>query len=164
MNYLPANIQNIDIDKFIRLLTMEDELNENKQFITVLDSKDNVEVATCLKHFLGSTSLTPLSFKLKWNGNSMVSLKFLIRLLVNTKEDATEKNVIEKNHKKAYDGISEHVSEWTGSGDLWTPVFNVFDGITESILTARLGDSDSAREKNLKQLQTIAHIYFACKK
>ena len=165
VNYLPVSIQNLVIDKFIRLLTEKDEINKFQPFITVLESTDNVNVATCLKHFLGTTSTTPLSFKLKWNGNSMVSLKFLIRLIVNTNEDATRENVIEKNNKKAFDGISKKVSKWKGSGDLWTPVYNVFEGCTSSILTASLGDEGTGPRKiNLEQLETIADIYFSCKK
>jgi len=164
VNYLPVSIQNLDIDKFIRLLTEKDELNKFQPFITVLESTDNVNVATCLKHFLGTTSPTPLSFRLKWNGNSMVSLKFLIRLIVNTNKDATRDNVIEKKSKKAFDGISKNVSKWKGSGDLWTPVYNVFEGCTSSILTAALGeDGSDARAINLGELETIADIYFECK-
>lgn len=166
VNYLPVSIriQNLDVDKLIRLLTKKDELNKNQQFITVLESTDNVDVATCLKHFLNTRSTSPLSFTLKWNGNSMVSLKFLIRLIANTNEDATRDNVIEKKSKKAFDGISKIVSKWKGSGDLWTPVYNVFEGCTSSILTAALGEEGTdARVINLNELETIADIYFECK-
>ena len=94
----------------------------------------------------------------------MVSLKFLIRLIVNTNKDATRDNVIEKKSKKAFDGISKNVSKWKGSGDLWTPVYNVFEGCTSSILTAALGEEGSdARAINLNELETIADIYFECK-
>ena len=162
--HLPVTIQNVDIDKLVRLLTEKDELNGNQPFITVPESKGDADVATCLKHFLGADSTTPLSFRLKWNGNSKVSLHFFIRLLVNTNKDAVVDNVIDKKSKS--DGISsEYVSRWEGSGDLWTPVYNAFDGCTSSILTTKLGNEGSkAREINLKQLQTIAKIYFACKK
>ena len=165
VNYLPVSIQNLDIDKFIRLLTEKDKLNKYKQFITVLESTNNVSVATCLKHFLNTRSNTPLSFTLKWNGNSMVSLKFLIRLIANTNEDAARDNVIEVTSKKSSDGISMNVSTWKGSGDLWTPVYNVFEGCTSSIFTAALGEEGSdARAINLNELETIADIYFECKK
>lgn len=162
VNYLPVSIQNLDIDKFIRLLTEKDKLNKYKQFITVLESTDNVNVATCLKHFLGTASNTPLSFTLKWNGNSMVSLKFLIRLIVNPNEDAKKDDVI---NKSKFDGISKNVSKWKGAGDLWTPVYNVFEGCTSSIFTAALGaEGTDARVINLNELETIADIYFECKK
>jgi len=165
VNYLPVNSQDLDIDKFIRLLTEKDKLNKYHQFIAVLESTDNVDVATCLKHFLNTRSTSPLSFTLKWNGNSMVSLKFLIRLIANTNEDATRDNVIEKQSKKAFDGISKNVSKWKGSGDLWTPVYNVFEGCTSSIFSAALGEEGSdARAINLNELETIADIYFECKK
>lgn len=165
VNYLPVSIQNLDIDKFIRLLTEKDELNKFQPFITVLESTDNVNVATCLKHFFGTPSNTPLSFTLKWNGNSMVSLKFLIRLIANTNEDAARDNVIKVTSKKSSDGISKNVSTWKGSGDLWTPVYNVFEGCTSSIYSAALGDEGTeARAINLNELETIADIYFACKK
>ena len=165
VNYLPVSIQNLDIDKFIRLLTEKDELNKFQPFITVLESTDNVNVATCLKHFFGTPSNTPLSFTLKWNGNSMVSLKFLIRLIANTNEDAARDNVIKVTRKKSSDGISKNVSTWKGSGDLWTPVYNVFEGCTSSILTAALGEEGTdARAINLNELETIADIYFECKK
>ena len=164
VNYLPVSIQNLDIDKFIRLLTEKDKLNKYKQFITVLESTDNVNVATCLKHFLGTASNTPLSFTLKWNGNSMVSLKFLIRLIANTNEDAARDNVIKVTRKKSSDGISKNVSKWKGPGDLWTPVYNVFEGCTSSIHTAALGEEGTEpRVINLNELETIADIYFACK-
>ena len=68
VNYLPVNIQDLDIDKFIRLLIQKDKLNKYKQFITVLESTNNVSVATCLKHFLGTTSPTPC----RSNYNGMV--------------------------------------------------------------------------------------------
>lgn len=163
VNYLPVNIQNLDIDKFIRLLTEKDELNKNQQFITVLESTDNVDVATCLNHFLGTTSNTPLSFTLKWNGRTKASLKFLIRLLTNTNEKASKSNVIDTSNRE---GISpEYVSQWAGSGELWAPVCNVFGGSTGYMMSVGLGDEGSkARKINLEQYNTIADIYFACKK
>ena len=163
VNYLPVSIENLDIDKLIRLLTEKDGLNKSKQFITVLESTDNVDVATCLKHFLGTTSNTPLSFKLKWNGHTMASLKFLIRLLTNTNEKASRKNVIDESNRE---GISpEFVSKWTGSGELWTPVCEVFGGSPDYMMSVGLGKEGSpAREINLEQYNTIADIYFACKK
>lgn len=163
VNYLPVSIENLDIDKLIRLLTEKDGLNKSKQFITVLESTDNVDVATCLKHFLGTTSNTPLSFKLKWNGHTMASLKFLIRLLTNTNEKASRKNVIDESNRE---GISpEFVSKWTGSGELWTPVCEVFGGSPDYMMSVGLGDEGSkARKINLEQYNTIADIYFECKK
>ena len=163
VNYLLDSIQNLDIDKFIRLLTEKDELNNNKQFITVLESTDNVNVATCLKHFLGTASNTPLSFKLKWNGRTKASLKFLIRLITNSNEEASRSNVIDESNRE---GISpEYVSQWTGSGELWTPVCNVFGGSAGYMMSVGLGDEGSkARKINLEQYNTIADIYFACKK
>ena len=163
VNFLPVSIQNLDIDKFIRLLTEKDELNNNKQFITVLESTDNVNVATCLKHFLGTASNTPLSFRLKWNGHTKASLKFLIRLITNTNEKASRSNVIDTSNRE---GISpEYVSQWAGSGELWTPVCEVFGGSPDYMMSVGLGKEGSpAREINLEQYNTIADIYFACKK
>lgn len=163
VNYLTVSIRNIDIDKLIRLLTEKDELNKYQPFITILESTDNVNVATCLKHFFGTTSTTPLSFKLKWNGHTMASLKFLIRLLTNTNEKASRKNVIDESNRE---GISpEFVSKWTGSGELWTPVCEVFGGSPDYMMSVGLGKEGSpAREINLEQYNTIADIYFACKK
>ena len=163
VNYLTVSIRNIDIDKLIRLLTEKDELNKYQPFITILESTDNVNVATCLKHFFGTTSTTPLSFKLKWNGHTMASLKFLIRLLTNTNEKASRKNVIDESNRE---GISpEFVSKWTGSGELWTPVCEVFGGSPDYMMSVGLGKEGSpAREINLEQYNTIADLYFACKK
>lgn len=163
VNYLSVSIQNLDIDKFIRLLTEKDELNKFQPFITVLESTDNVNVATCLKHFLGTTSPTPLSFKLKWNGHTKASLKFLIRLLTNTNEKASRSNVIDESDSE---GISaEYVSQWTGSGELWAPVCEVFGGSTGYMMSVGLGkEGEKRRIINLKQYNTIADIYFACKK
>ena len=162
VNYLPVSIQNLDIDKFIRLLTEKDELNKFQPFITVLESTDNVNVATCLKHFLGTPSNTPLSFTLKWNGRTKASLKFLIRLLTNTNEEASRTNVIDES---THEGISaKYVSQWTGTGELWTPVCNVFGGSTGYMMSVGLGDEGSKTRKiNLEQYNTIADIYFACK-
>ena len=160
-NYITFNSENIDIDKLIRLLTEKDKLNKYHQFITVLESTDNVNVATCLKHFLGTTSNTPLSFTLKWNGRTKVSLKFLIRLITNTNEEASRLNVIDESE---YDGISpEYVSQWAGSGELWAPVCNVFGGSTGYMMSVGLGD-EGTKARNLEQYNTIADIYFACKK
>ena len=161
--HLPVSIQNVDIDKLVRLLTEKDELNNNHVYITVLESKGDADVATCLKHFLGNASTKPLSFRLKWNGNSKVSLVFLIRLLVNTNEKANEDNVIDKNSKSG--GCSKKfVSRWSGSGDLWAPVRNVFEGCTKSMQNTKLGDEGSpARKLNLEQLETISKMYFACR-
>ena len=163
VNYLTVDDLNVDIDRLIRLLTEKDELNKNQQFITVLESTDNVDVATCLRHFLGTTSNTPLSFRLKWNGHTKVSLKFLIRLLTNTNEEASRSNVIDVSNRE---GISpEFVSQWTGSGELWVPVCNVFGGSTGYMNSVGLGtEGTETREKNIKQIETIADIYFACKK
>lgn len=162
VNYLPVSIQNLDIDKFIRLLTEKDKLNKYRQFITVQESTDNINVATCLKHFLGTTSLTPLSFRLKWNGHTKVSLKFLIRLITNTNEEASRTNVIDESNRE---GISpKYVSQWTGSGELWTPVCNVFGGSAGYMMSVGLGKKGKdVRETNLKEYNTIADIYFACK-
>ena len=160
-NYITFNSENIDIDKLIRLLTEKDKLNKYHQFITVLESTDNVNVATCLKHFLGTASNTPLSFKLKWNGRTKASLKFLIRLITNTNEEASRLNVIDESE---YDGISpEYVSQWAGSGELWAPVCNVFGGSTGYMMSVGLGD-EGTKARNLEQYNTIADIYFACKK
>lgn len=165
VNYLPVSIriQNLDVDKLIRLLTKKDELNKNQQFITVLESTDNVDVATCLRHFLGTPSNTPLSFKLKWNGHTKVSLKFLIRLITNTNKEASRSNVIDESNRE---GISpEFVSQWTGSGELWAPVCEVFGGSPDYMMSVGLGKEGSpAREINLEQYNTIADIYFECKK
>ena len=162
-NFITFNSKNIDVDKLIKLLTEKDELNKFQPFITVLESTNNVNVATCLKHFLGTTSNTPLSFRLKWNGHTKASLKFLIRLITNTNEDASRSNVIDESNRE---GISaKYVSQWTGSGELWTPVCNVFGGSTGYMMSVGLGDEGSkARKINLEQYNTIADIYFACKK
>ena len=95
-----------------------------------------------------------------------MTLKFLIRLLFNTNKKATRKNVIEKDAEKAYDGISDKVSTGQGLGlAIWPPVIEVFENCPKSIENAEAGDNGSdAREYNLKQLQTIADIYFACRK
>ena len=161
-NYITINSDNLDVDELIRLLTEKDVLNKNQQFITVLESTDNVDVATCLKHFLGTTSNTPLSFTLKWNGRTKASLKFLIRLLTNTNEEASRTNVIDES---THEGISaKYVSQWTGTGELWTPVCNVFGGSTGYMMSVGLGkEGDKAREINLEQYNTIADIYFECK-
>ena len=132
-NYIIFNSENIDVDKLIKLLTEKDKLNKNKQFITVLESTNNVNVATCLKHFLDNPSNTPLSFILKWNGYTKASLKF------------------------------EYVSQWAGSGELWAPVCEVFGGSTGYMMSVGLGD-EGTKARNLEQYNTIADIYFACKK
>lgn len=163
VNYLPVNIQNLDVDELIRLLTEKDVRNKNQQFITVLESTDNVNVATCLKHFLGTHSNTPLSFRLKWNGHTKASLKFLIRLLTNTNENASKSNVIDLSDREGIN--SEFVSKWTGSGELWTPVCTVFGGSTGYMMSVGIGkEGDRARELNIEQIETIVEIYFACKK
>ena len=162
-NFITSHSDNLDIDKLIRLLTEKDKLNKYHQFITVLESTNNVSVATCLKHFLYTRSTTPLSFRLKWNGHTKVSLKFLIRLLTNTNEEASRTNVIDESNRE---GISaKYVSQWAGSGELWAPVCNVFGGSTGYMMSVGLGkEGDRARIINLEQYNTIADIYFACKK
>jgi integrase len=162
-NYLPSRTNNINIDELIRLLTQKDKLNNNHIFVTLVkcDSSET-DVAMCLKYFLDYKSST-LSFKLRWNDRNKVSLKFLIRLLFNTNGKANRKNVIDKNK---YDGISESVSTGQGQGSIWPPVIEVFDNCPKSIEQAGLGGDEGSdtREYNLKQLRTIAKIYFACKK
>lgn len=163
VNFLTVDYLNIDFDKLIRLLTEKDELNKFQPFITVLKSTDNVNVATCLKHFLDTPSSTPLSFRLKWNGHTKVSLKFLIRLITNTNKEASRSNVIDVSNRE---GISpEFVSKWTGSGELWTPVCEVFGGSPDYMMSVGLGkEGTETRVKNIEQIETIADIYFACKK
>ena len=162
-NYISFSSKNIDLDRLVDLLTKEDELNNYFSFVSLLESNsNNADVGKCLKHFL-SAATTVLSFKLKWNGKGAVSLKFLIRLLVNRNTNATEKNVIDEKRK---DGISKkYVSTGQGQGRIWPSVCKVFNyDKADSIMTARLGDSETARSENLKQLRTIAKIYFSCKK
>lgn len=164
-NYLPSRTNNINIDELIRLLTQKDKLNNNHIFVTLVkcDSSET-DVAMCLKYFLDYKSST-LSFKLRWNDRNKVSLKFLIRLLFNTNGKATKKNVIEKDAKKAYDGISDKVSTGQGGFPIWPSVIEVFENCPKSIENAEAGDNGTeARKYNLKQLQTIAKIYFACRK
>ena len=164
-NFLPDRTNNIDIDELVRLLTQKDKLNNNHIFVTLVKcDSGEADVATCLKHFLDYTSST-LSFKLRWNDKNKVSLKFLIRLLFNTNGKATIRNVIEKDAKKAYDGISDKVSTGQGGFPIWPSVIEVFENCPKSIEQAGLGDEGSdAREYNLKQLRTIAKMYFACRK
>lgn len=164
-NYLPSRTNNINIDELIRLLTQKDKRNNNHIFVTLVkcDSSET-DVAMCLKYFLDYKSST-LSFKLRWNDRNKVSLKFLIRLLFNTNGKATIKNVIEKDAKKAYDGISDKVSTGQGGFPIWPSVIEVFENCPKSIENAEAGDNGTeARKYNLKQLQTIAKIYFACRK
>ena len=163
VNFLIVDVQNIETDKLIRLLTEKDELNKYQPFITILESTDNVDVATCLRHFLVTPSTSPLSFRLKWNGHTKASLKFLIRLLMNTKKEASRSNVIDISNRE---GISpEFVSGWNGSGELWAPVCEVFGGSTGYMMSVGLGEEGSkARKINLEQYNTIADIYFECKK
>lgn len=158
-NYITFSTKSIDIDKLVTLLTDKDE-----GFVTLVQCDSaNVDVTTCLKHFLGLTSPTPISFILKWNGKGKVSLKFLIRLLLNKNNKATEKNVIDETKS---DGISKiYVSTGQGQGRIWPSVCKVFNyDNADSIMTARLGDSDKAISENLEQLKAIAKIYFACRK
>ena len=164
-NYLPSRTNNINIDELIRLLTQKDKLNNNHIFVTLVKCDlSETDVAMCLKYFLDYKSST-LSFKLRWNDRNKVSLKFLIRLLFNTNGKATIKNVIEKDAKKAYDGISDKVSTGQGGFPIWPPVIEVFENCPKSIENAEAGDNGTeARKYNLKQLQTIAKIYFACRK
>ena len=92
-----------------------------------------------------------------------MSLKFLIRLLTNTNENASKSNVIDESNRE---GISpEFVSKWTGSGELWAPVCEVFGGSTGYMMSVGLGkEGDKARELNIEHIETIVEIYFACKK
>ena len=161
-NYITINSDNLDVDELIRLLTEKDILNNNQQFITVLESTNNVDVATCLRHFLVTPSTTPLSFRFQWNGYTMLSLKFLIRLLTNTNKKASRSDVIDKSK---YDGISkEHFSKRTRS-NLWRSVCSVFGGSPDYMMSVGLGEEGTeVREKNIEQIETIADIYFACKK
>lgn len=167
-NYITFSKRNLDIDKLVRLLIEPDKINGNSRFITLIQcDTQSADVATCLKHFLGITSPSPLSFKLKWNDN-IVGLKLLIRLLVNTNEKATRKNVIKyrivDGVPKPYDGISnKYVSDGKGQTAIWPSVREAFQGC-KSITQADLGDTKSAWEKNMKQLETVAKIYFECKK
>jgi hypothetical protein len=166
-NYITFSTMNIDIDKLVRLLTEEDELNERLPFISLVQCDNNMDIATCLKHFLGITSSTPLSFKLNWNRDNKVGLKFLIRLLLNTNKKATRRNVIKfkivDGTPNPYDGISKYVSVGKGLTGIWPSVRNVFHNC-DAIMQAGLGKTESAWIKNKKQLETVANIYFACKK
>ncbi len=167
-NYITFSKRNLDIDKLVRLLTEPDKINGNTRFITLIQcDTQSADVSTCLKHFLGITSPTPLSFKLKWNYNK-VGLKLLIQLLVNTNEKATRKNVIKyrivDGVPKPYDGISnKFISDGKGQTAIWPSVREAFQEC-KAISQADLGDNESAWKKNKKQLEIVADIYFACKK
>lgn len=162
VNYITFSTKNIDIDKLVRLLTNKDELNGHHAFVTLVkcDTSD-ADVTVCLKHFLDiTTSKKPLTFKLKWNHKNKVGLKFLIRLLLNTNDEITRGEVIDEG---AYDGISDKVSTGQGQGTFWPSVIETFDKCPKNIEVAGIGES-KAKEINLKQLETIADIYFACRK
>ena len=167
-NYISFSKTNLDVDKLIELLTEDNKLNGNKCLITLLECDKDADVKTCLNYFLKHTkSLPPLSFKFKWNRDNKVGLKFLIRLLVNTNNTATRRNVIKyeivDGAPDPYDGISKYVSDGKGQKGIWPSVKKVFDKC-DSIMQANLGKTESAWEKNRKQLETVAKIYFACKK
>lgn len=175
-NSIPSK-RNIDVDKLIELLTEDNDLNGNNRLITLLECDNNdADVKTCLKHFLGyksqnksqEKSPTPLSFKLRWNRDNMLGLKFLIRLLLNSNTEATRENVIKyeivNGLPEPYDGISkEFVSNGKGQTGIWPSVRNVFYKCN-TIMNAGLGKTESASEKNKKHLETVADIYFECKK
>ena len=167
-NFITFSKNNLDIDKLVRLLTEDNEINGNQCLISLLqcDNKDS-DVKTCLEHFLGYKSSPGLSFRLKWNRDNNVGLKFLIRLLVNTNNKATRRNVIKykivDGVPKPYDGFSKYVSDGTGQTGIWPSVRNVFYKCG-SIMQAGLGKTESAWKKNTKQLKIVADIYFECKK
>lgn len=158
--YIFFRTKNIDLDKLVRLLTEEDDLNDRLPLVSLFqcDNQDS-DVNTCLKHFLERAS-TQLPFKLLWNRGNKVSLKFLIRLLLNTNDKITRDEVIDEG---AYDGISDKVSTGQGQGTFWPIVIEAFANCPSSIGVAGIGDSGT-KEKNLKELETVADIYFACKK
>lgn len=159
-NYIFFRTKNIDLEKFLRLLTEEDDLNDRSPLISLsqCDNQD-ADVKTCLKHFLERAS-TQMPFKLRWNRGNKVSLKLLIRLLLNTNDKITRDEVIDEG---AYDGISDKVSTGQGQGTFWPIVIDAFSNCPSSIDKTTIGES-KAKGKNLKQLEIVADIYFECKK
>lgn len=159
-NSIQISSKRFDIDKLVELLTTEDDLNDNKVFVTLVETDlAGIDVFDSLKYFFG-VPLGYRSYTLKWNGRNRVSLKFLIRLLGTMRDELTEENVID-TYK--YDGISDLVE--TGKEPNWGPVAKVFNYKSiDSLQSADIGVEDDVKQRNLEEMRTIAKIVFACKK
>ena len=159
-NSIQISSKRFDIDKLVELLTKEDDLNNNKVFVTLVETElAGIDVIDSLKYFFGAP-LGYRSYTLKWNGRNRVSLKFLIRLLGTMRDELTEMNVIDTNK---YDGISDLVE--TGKEPNWGPVAKVFNYKSiDSLQSADIGVEDDVKQRNLEEMRTIAKIVFACKK
>ncbi len=159
-NSIKISSKRFDIDKLVELLTKEDDLNDNKVFVTLVETDlAGIDVIDSLKYFFG-VPLGYRSYTLKWNGRNRVTLKFLIRLLGTMRDELTEENVID-TYK--YDGISDLVE--TGKEPNWGPVAKVFNYKSiDSLQSADIGVEDDVKQRNLEEMRTIAKIVFACKK
>ena len=157
-----------DLKKLVRHLTSINE-SIDKILVETINSENKVE--DCLTYFfypfdesirskIREKSFNP-DFRLEWGGRHLSSLKALIRLLTNTKEDATVDNVFDRSEG---DRLSrDHVSLRDDKSPIWKPVEKVFGKTVYNANINKKASPDTI-SKNESEIQAIIKIVFACKK
>ena len=157
-----------DLKKLVRYLT---SINEFIDKILVETVNSEIKVEDCLTYFfypfdenirskIREKSFYP-DFRLKWGGRHLSSLKALIRLLTNTKEDATVENVFDSSEG---DRLSrDYVSLRDDKSRIWKPVEKVFGKTVYNANINKKASPDTI-SKNESEIQAIIKIVFACKK
>ena len=161
-----------DVNKLVSYLT---STNEHTDIVFVeKDEKDENEYdeKDCLTYFfhpfdetirrkISEKSFRP-DFKLEWKGRHAVSLKCLVRLLLNTKEWHKLEDVFDSTVE---DRLSrENVSMQDDKSPIWKPVMKVFG--KNAIYNAGIDkkSSQATIEKNEDEIKAIINIVLACKK
>ena len=159
-----------DVSKLVTLLTSKNEFTD-KSYVE-LGEDNNQSLKDCLTYFFFpdddiiknkiENHEFNVKFKLRWKGRHAVSLKCLVRLLSNTKEWKSVKDVYDEN---ADDRLSrENVSMQDDKSPIWKPVTEVFG--KKAISNAGIDEKASNKtiETNEREIKEIIKIVFECKK
>lgn len=161
-----------DVTKLVEYLTTTNEFTDI--IFVERGDKDEYDVKDCLKYFfypydetirrkIQEKKFSP-DFQLEWKGRHAVSLRCLVRLLLNanTEKWAEAEDVFDPAMD---DRLSqEYVSLQDNKSPIWKPVTKVFS--KNAIYNARIEKkaSDKTIKANEKEIKEIINIVFACKK
>lgn len=163
-----------DVSKLVTLLTSKNEFAD-KSYVE-LGEDNNQSLKDCLTYFLFPDDKNiknkienhefNVKFKLRWKGRHAVSLRCLVRLLLNAdiKKWAKALDVFDLSGKEDDRLSREYVSVQDDKSPIWKPVTEVFG--KKAIYNAGIDKeaSDKTIKANEKEIKEIINIVFACKK
>lgn len=174
--YLPSDSihKRFDVSKLVTLLTSKNEFAD-KSYVE-LGENNNQSLKDCLTYFLFPDDKNiknkienhefNVKFKLRWKGRHAVSLRCLVRLLLNAdiKKWANALDVFDSSGEEDDRLSREYVSVQDDKSPIWKPVTEVFG--KKAIYNAGIDKeaSDKTIKANEKEIREIINIVFECKK